>query len=197
MMTDFLKHGMRLGRSLSLAWWVGLALVGCGANDMADVKGFINDVKNRTKVEVDPLPEVKTVEPFVFSPEDLRDPFIADEKMQEPEEERIDTGIRPDTARPKEELESYELDALHMVGTVVQQGSLWALIKAGDGTIHRVRTGNYMGKNYGKIVNIKENQIELVEIVADSPGVWHERKAGLSLTETAAAVGGASSGVNK
>ena len=163
-----------------------VGLSACGDNDMANLKKDIDDIKARTKVEVDPLPEIKTVEPFVFVDEELRDPFVADEKMQEPEEERVETGIRPDTARPKEELESYELDSLHMVGTVVQQGALWGLIKASDGTIHRVRTGNYMGKNYGKIVNIKENMIELVEIVADNPGIWHERKAGLNLTETSA-----------
>jgi type IV pilus assembly protein PilP len=70
-----------------------------------------------------------------------------------------------------------------MVGTVNRQGSLWGLVKASDGTIHRVRVGNHMGKNFGKIVNIKEDLIELVEIIADSPGAWHERKATLDLAE--------------
>lgn len=150
---------------------------------MADLKGYIAEVKSRHKGVVEPLPEVKTVEPFVFNAEDLRDPFIPDEKSQEPEDEKVESGIRPDTARPKEELESYELDSLRMVGTVIQQGGLWGLVRANDGTIHRVRVGNYMGKNYGKIINIKENMIELVEIFSDSPGAWHERKASLDLAE--------------
>jgi type IV pilus assembly protein PilP len=163
----------------------GLAaiLAGCGTDDMSDLKNYVVEVKSRHKGAVDPLPEVKTVEPFVFSAEELRDPFVPDEKSQEPEEEKVESGIRPDTTRPKEELESYELDTLRMVGTVNQEGILWGLLKANDGTIHRVRAGNYIGKNYGKIVNIKENMIELVEIVSDSPGVWHERKAGLELAE--------------
>lgn len=132
---------------------------------------------------MDPLPEVKTVEPFLFSGADLRDPFVPDEKIQEPEDEKVESGIRPDTTRPKEELESYDLDSLRMVGTVNREGVLWGLIKANDSTIHRVRAGNYMGRNHGKIVNIKENSIELVEIVSDSPGSWHERKGGLELAE--------------
>ena len=157
---------------------------------MTDLKSYVVDVKSRNKGMVEPLPEVKTVEPFVLNPAELRDPFVPDEKSQEPEEERAESGgIRPDTTRPKEELESFELDTLRMVGTVNRDGVLWALLKASDGTIHRVRIGNYIGKNYGRIINIKENMIELVEIVPDGPGVWHERKAGLELAEA--------SGVNK
>ncbi|SMF94154.1 type IV pilus assembly protein PilP [Methylomagnum ishizawai] len=166
-----------------LPWILALGLVGCGGGDMADLKSYVAEVKGRHRGMVDPLPEVKTVEPFVFRPEDLRDPFIPDEKSQEPEEEKVESGIRPDTSRPREELESYELDSLRMVGTVIQQGGLWGLVRANDGTIHRVRVGNYMGKNYGKIINIKENMIELVEIFSDSPGAWHERKASLDLAE--------------
>lgn len=164
-------------------WLLALGLAGCGNDDMADLKAYVNEVKARHKGVVEPLPEVKTVEPFAFKSEDLRDPFIIDEKSQEPEEEKVESGIRPDTTRAREELESYELDSLRMVGTVNQQALLWGLVKANDGTIHRVRVGNYMGKNYGKIINIKENMIELVEIFADSPGAWRERKASLDLAE--------------
>jgi type IV pilus assembly protein PilP len=70
-----------------------------------------------------------------------------------------------------------------MVGTVRQGGVVWGLLKGADTTIHRVRVGNYLGKNYGKIVSINDNQVEIVEIVADSSGAWHERRAGLELTE--------------
>lgn len=158
-------------------------MAGCSSGDMSDLHKYVAEVKSRHKTAVEPLPEVKTVEPFVFIAADTRDPFVPDEKSQEPEEDRVESSIRPDTARPKEELESYDLDSLHMVGTVNRQGVLWGLIKANDSTIHRVRAGNYMGRNYGKIVNIKENGIELVEIVSDSPGIWRERKGGLELAE--------------
>ena len=70
-----------------------------------------------------------------------------------------------------------------MVGTINQQGHLWGLVKASDGTIHRVRVGNYIGRNYGKIIRIKDGQIEMLEIIPDSPGGWRERKAALELTE--------------
>ena len=70
-----------------------------------------------------------------------------------------------------------------MVGTINQEGQLWGLVRASDGTIHRVRVGNHMGRNYGKIIRIKESQIELLEIIPESTGGWRERKAALELTE--------------
>jgi len=92
-------------------------------------------------------------------------------------------GIRPNVTRRKEELEAYSLDTLRMVGTVLIENSKWALIKANDGTIHRVKKGNYMGRNYGEIIQILENRIELMEIVPDKPGSWREQQASLALTE--------------
>jgi type IV pilus assembly protein PilP len=70
-----------------------------------------------------------------------------------------------------------------MVGTVEVKKKLWGLIKADDGTIHRVQAGNYMGKNYGKILHITVDKIELMEIVPDKPGVWRELQSSLVLTE--------------
>ena len=158
-------------------------LTGCGREDFADLKSYVAEVKARQKGAIEPLPEIKTVEPFVFNADELRDPFIQAEKIEPQEEAKAEGGLRPDTARPKEELESYELDTLRMVGTVNLNGVLWGLVKASDGTIHRVRTGNYMGRNFGKIIRIKEDQIELLEIIPDGTGSWRERKASLELAE--------------
>jgi type IV pilus assembly protein PilP len=146
-------------------------LPGCSGDDMGDLKAYIAEVKSRRKGSIEPLPEVRVVEPFIFKSNQGRDPFEPDAVLQEPEEVRVETGIRPDTLRPREELEKFELDSLRMVGTVRQEGVMWALLNARDGTIHRVRVGNYLGRNYGKIVNILDNQIELVEIFADNSGV--------------------------
>lgn len=151
---------------------------------MSDLKAYVAEVKSRRKGSIQPLPEVRVVEPFLFRANQGRDPFEPDAVLQEPEEVRVETGIRPDTLRPREALENFELDALRMVGTVRQDGVAWALLNAKDGTIHRVRVGNYLGRNYGKIVNILDNQIELVEIYADSGGAWRERKAALGMVDT-------------
>jgi type IV pilus assembly protein PilP len=162
---------------------VASLLSGCMQEDMSDLQSYVADVKGRNKAPIEPLPEIKVVEPFVFRPNQVRDPFEPDEALQQPEEVRVETGIRPDTLRAREELESYELDTLRMVGTVRQEGVVWALVNAKEGTIHRVRVGNYIGKNYGKVVNIMDNKIELVEIFADSSGAWRERKASVTMAD--------------
>lgn len=166
-----------------LALTVAAGLTACADDDLADLHSYVADVKSRQKSAVEPLPEIKTVEPFIFKGEDLRNPFIRDEKTAPVEEAKAESGLRPDTTRPKEELESYELDSLRMTGTVYRDTVLWALVRANDGTIHKVRAGNYMGRNFGKILRIKEDQIELLEIISDTPGTWRERKASLDLAE--------------
>jgi len=184
-------HGLNQRFSNARPWWFNISWIlavmlgGCADDNYTDLQAYVAEVKARQKGTVEPLPEVKTVEPFVLTTEDLRDPFLTDIKEEEPEEEtsKLDSGIRPDSTRPREELEAYELDSLRMMGTVIQLGQTWGLVRAKDGTIHRVKVGNYMGKNYGKVINIKENQIELIEIISESPGTWRERKAALDLSE--------------
>ena len=161
-----------------------LFLTGCGSKDNSDLLNYIADVKARPKTQIEPLPAIKIVESFIFRPNGLRDPFKPIERIEQ--DEGIDvasgSGIKPDTSRRKEELEFYSLDSLRMVGTVKKDGT-WGLIKASDGTIHRVQVGNYMGKNYGKIIRIVEDKIELMEIVPDKPGTWREQQTSLALAE--------------
>lgn len=160
-------------------------MTACGGDDVSDLNRFIQEVKARPKGAIEPLPEKKIVESFVFKPDGLRDPFRPTEKSVN--ESGLDvsgaTGIRPDTTRRKEELEAFSLDSLRMMGTLTDQRGLWGLIKAKDGTVHSVQVGNHMGQNYGRIIRILEDRIELMEIVPDKPGTWREQQATLALVE--------------
>jgi type IV pilus assembly protein PilP len=174
----------RLNLLLSSMFFLVL-LAGCSDGDFSDLKQYIADVKARPKGTIESLPEIKPVEPFVFKPEGLRDPFKAISESQEAEESDIamGNGIKPDTSRRKEELEAFPLDSLRMVGTVTMKSNLWGLVKASDKTIYRVQVGNYMGKNYGKVIRILTDKIELMEIVPDKPGTWREQQTSLAITE--------------
>lgn len=161
-------------------------LTGCSNDDFSDLNQYILRVKAEPKGAIQPLPETKVVESFIFNPEGLRDPFkplVQPEQQDEVTDLSTGGGIKPDTTRRKEDLEAFPLDVLKMVGTVVMKSNLWGLVKADDGTIHRVQTGNYMGKNYGKIIHISTDKIELMEIVPDKPGSWREQQMSLALTE--------------
>ena len=178
-----------LGPNYSLFSAVTLAIAGltaCGSDDVTDLRKYIQEVKARPKGAIQPLPETKIVESFIFKPDGLRDPFRPVEvKLEESGVEFAGySGIRPDTERRKEELEAFSLDTLRMVGTLTDQRGLWGLVKTKDGTVHSVQVGNYMGQNYGKIVRILKDKIELREIVPDNkPGTWREQQATLALAE--------------
>jgi type IV pilus assembly protein PilP len=170
---------------LLLPLFLAVLLGGCGDNNFSDLQQYIVDVKAKPKDTIEPLPEVKPVESFVFKPEGLRDPFKSISESEEAEDTSVATGdgIKPDTSRRKEELEAFPLEDLRMVGTVTMKASLWGLVKASDKTIYRVQVGNYIGKNYGKIIRILTDKIELMEIVPDKPGAWREQQTSLALTE--------------
>lgn len=159
-------------------------LAGCVNEDDSDLLNYIAEVKARPKTQIEPLPAIKVVEPFIFRPDGLRDPFKPIETTEQYDSVGVTSGggIRPDTTRRKEELEFYTLDSLRMVGTVKKEG-IWGLIKASDGTIHRVRVGNHLGKDHGKIIRIVEDKIELMEIIPDKPGTWREQQTSLALAE--------------
>ena len=160
---------------------------GCVSNDISDLEQYIKEVKARAPIPIEPLPETKVVEPYIFDPEGLRDPFrpIDIDIGGGPGIEDFDGpggGVRPDFTRRQEELESYSLDTLRMVGTLTMEAGLWGLVKASDGTIHRVQVGNYMGKNHGMIIRILDDSLELMEIVPGNlKGTWREQQASLAL----------------
>ena len=121
--------------------------------------------------------------PFgAFAPGELPLPGETPAVEEEEPAARNDSGIRPDKLRRREELELFSLDTLRMVGTL-ERDERWALVKNKQGVIYRVKPGNYMGKNHGRITAIYDDRIELVEIVPDRAGGYIERPAQLAIGE--------------
>lgn len=87
--------------------------------------------------------------------------------------------IAIDTNRVREPLESYELSSLRYHGSISDDVRLVALIMSPDGIIHRVITGQYLGKNHGKITHIDSRTIHLIEAVADTQGGYYRRDANI------------------
>ena len=155
-------------------------LSGCGDSGISDLEQFVQEVKARKPAPIKPLPEIKQIETFTYVPGDRRSPF----QRELPEEMAgAGSGVTPDKARRKEELEEFPLDSLRMVGTLNLNGTIWGLIRNKEGTIYRVKVGNYMGQNNGQITRISEDQIELTEIIPDHKGGYRERQATVALSE--------------
>lgn len=172
--------------SLSQLLLVGVAiggLAGCGNSRLSDLEAYVRQVQARAPEPIDPLPEIPQISTFVFEPGDRRDPFVADTKTHEVIDVPQGDSLAPDPLRRKEELEGYALDSLRMVGTLEQNETTWGLIRTQDGTLHRVRVGNYLGLNNGQITSIKDDAIQLTEVISEAPGEWRERQATVSLTQ--------------
>lgn len=163
---------------------VAVLVSGCGRDNMADLREFVAQEKAKPRGAIEPLPEIKPYETFAYDASGLRDPF---EPMDFGQSNLAGagggTGVAPDMNRPKEALEGYPLDSLRMVGILQRNGVTEALIKTQDGTVHRVKTGNYMGQNNGKITRVTEDKVELTEIISDGAGGWLERPASVALSE--------------
>lgn len=157
-----------------------LLLTGCGRG-MGDLQQWVAQEKAKSGARLDTPPDIKHFETFEYVPDDRRDPFAPgfDE-----EETSADSGPRPDENRPREPLEMYTLDGLSMVGTLGLEETMEALVKDPDGVIHRVRGGDYLGQNYGRITAISEDRIELAELVPNGAGGWMERQAKIALADS-------------
>lgn len=161
-----------------------MLLAGCD-NSQQELSQWMAQVRATTKVSVAPIAEPKKYVPYGYRLKDNLDPFntekvtVAQAKLQA----RNASGLTPDLNRRREPLESFPLDALSMVGTLMQNKQVYGLVKA-DKTLNRVSTGQYLGQNYGKITSITETEITLKEIVQDAAGEWVEQISKLQLQET-------------
>ena len=151
-------------------------LVACSSADN-DLARFIEDTKKEPGGRVEPLPEVKPYETFVYSAGTMRSPF------QPGGAGGPGSGLRPDSKRNREFLEQFSLDTLKMVGTLKLSGQMFGLVQTKDGLVHRVVPGNYMGQADGKITDITPSKISVIEIVPDGLGGYMERRASLGLNE--------------
>ncbi len=180
-----LRFSVMLSRVVGqfLVFVLVLVCYGCslgGSHD--DLRAFITEVKGRPQGAIEPLPPLRTYDAYIYNVTAMRSPFNQpEEAIDRPEPG--DPKIAPDFRREKEYLESFNLDSLEMVGTLQQDGAFWALIKDAEGAINRATTGEYMGKDHGKIVAATATQIDLIEIVSDGLGGWLQRPRTLKLSE--------------
>jgi type IV pilus assembly protein PilP len=160
-----------------------LALAGCGSEQHSDLREFVKNSDSMPRGRIPPLPEVKPYEPFEYAAYDLIDPFVP-RKIEPPKPTSLPGGIKPpDPTRRKGPLEAFPLENLKMVGTLQQKKAVYALIKTPDNNLHRVKTGDYIGQNFGRVTDINESALKLKELVQDSGNEWKEEERTLLLQE--------------
>lgn len=156
-------------------------LFSCVKQDpLTDLKAFVQEQDARPKGKIPPPPEFAAPEFVSYTASSLRSPFEVPRPVELVAEERSapKSNVQPDFGRVREYLETFRIENLYMVGTLYgldDEEVLWALVKDGQGEVHKVRVGNYLGRNFGRIVEISETQIDLIEIVPSGKENWVER----------------------
>lgn len=161
-----------------------LAVTGCGGEQHQDLKQWMQESTRDLKGKVPPLPEIKPFPVVAYEAGDLIDPFNP-RKIEPERRQKSAGGLQPDMNRRREPLESYPLETLRMVGTLMQGKKVHALVQA-DKTLHQVRVGNYLGQNFGVVTSISEAEVSLKELIQDASGDWVERASTLQLQEKGA-----------
>ena len=160
-----------------------LVLTACSSEQHSDLRQFVKESDNMPRGRIEPLPEVKPYEPFEYAAFDLMDPFVSREipttkpPRPDPKDPRLDPNRR------KGPLEAFPLENLKMVGTLQQKKDVFALIKTPDNNLYRVKSGDFIGQNFGRITDINESAVKLKELIQDSGNEWKEEERTLLLQE--------------
>jgi type IV pilus assembly protein PilP len=158
-----------------------IILQGCVQPDpLTDLKAFVQEQDSKPKGTIPPPPEIIAPEFVSYTASGRRSPFEITRPVELVQEEAAapKSNVKPDFTRVKEYLETFRIENIAMVGTIFgynEDEVLWALIRDGQGEVHRVKTGNFLGRNFGRIIEVTETQIDLIEIVPSGNENWVER----------------------
>lgn len=171
---------------------IGVMLVSAGLSacesDREDLQRWMAEQRAQVKPSVPRITEPKKFTPQTYTEASSFEPFnmlkLTQALRRESNQPSTSELIAPELARRKEALEAFPLDSMAMVGSMNRNGQPVALVRV-DKLLYKVRVGEYLGLNYGRITRINETEVALREIVQDAAGEWIERVATLQLQESA------------
>ncbi|MGJ7529397.1 pilus assembly protein PilP [Variovorax sp. GB1P17] len=177
-------------KAVAKVLWLTLATLGLSACDSGqeDLQRWMVEQRAEVKPSVPPITEPKKFTPQTYTEASSFEPFnmlkLTQALRRESNQPSTSELIAPELARRKESLEAFPLDTMAMVGSMNRNGQPVALVRV-DKLLYKVRVGEYLGLNYGRITRINETEVALREIVQDAAGEWIERVATLQLQESA------------
>ncbi len=158
--------------------WLG----GCSNDDaLRDMREFIQAVEQQPAPPRPTPVAVQTYQSFAYAAADLRSPFAPSTlvpDMAVPAGRK--TAVKPPEHHVKQHLETFLLADLALVGILSKDRVTVALIEDGEGRVHKVQPGDYLGNQWGQVAGINDTSIVIREIVADGKGGWFEKHSRLA-----------------
>ena len=173
---------------MSVKYRCGLAgalalLAGCdNPPDIESLEQELQALRGATGVPAPSMPTRVQHPAFAYDATALRSPFQGQPGDEGARWQVSDTDHSAEGERSKSRLESIALEQFEMVGTIANASGSFALLR-GAGGVHRLKVGDYLGRNDGRIVAINATQVDVVEIVPDGEGAWLERPRTIPLKE--------------
>lgn len=169
-------------------------LTGCLDSRQAKTQSKILQADKAANIKVKDykanIREIKPYDPYRYDSQ-INDPFQIKEFLIEDEGNVVVSSTNeplcePPTCVPpipheKNFLENYSLDELAFVGTLSRDGKI-GLVQTPDLGVMRVVKGDYIGRNNGRVLAIKETAIVLQEKIYKS-GIWEDKKTVLMINK--------------
>ncbi|HEX5393157.1 MAG TPA: pilus assembly protein PilP [Rhodocyclaceae bacterium] len=174
-----MTHG-NAGKLLLLASLFVLA--GCGSDEPQDVREWMAEQTKDLKAQIPDLPQIKSLPPIVYEPGDAVQPFAGDKLFAE-EAKAAQEGRNGGPKQVNADaypLARVPLESIRLLGTMIVGKETIAIVQSDRDASRKVRIGDYIGQNNGRIVAIKmatqdDGEIVIKEKVLDK-GVWVERE---------------------
>ena len=168
-------------RKAYLPLLLSVLLAACGSDEHSDIKEWMAEESKGIKSNVQTPPPLVTPPIVSYAAKDLEAPFSAD-KVKTREAGGPSDRLGPAAGRVPEYLEGFPLEAMRLIGTVNYGGMMYAIIQTPEKPKH-VTVGNFIGPNYGKIVEITKTQMRISETVRDANDLWVQREKILYLQQ--------------
>ncbi len=159
---------MRMPFLTSLLLLVCLTLSGCGEDapqkKQPAVKKSKAKVAAKKQAPQEKAPELEKVEPkYVYEAAGRRDPFLPLMQIRKPVSE---------SGQPLTPLQKFDLGQFRLIGVIVGRNEPMAMVMAPGGKAYVLKRGIKIGKNAGRVTDIREDAVVVEERFYDFAGQY-------------------------
>jgi type IV pilus assembly protein PilP len=125
------------------------------------------------------VPSLIDQKPEYYEADGKIDPFLPliQEKIEEPQPAAADDSLQ----RILTPLEKIELSQIRLVAVIIMEKKRIAMVEEATGKGYEITMGTFIGRNQGKVTEIKDSSIVVTELVKDFKGKLKEQTQEIKL----------------
>lgn len=179
--TIILRYPLRACAAVVPGIALTLGLSGCNQPDeKVAISNWLDLTRRNTPIVFIHLPEPEQFVPHPYEPADELDPFNRLRVQPAVLVVAPSISMAAELKRQRSALEAFPLDRIVMVGLISKAGMNYALLQV-EQLIYRVKAGDYLGPDLGRIEHITSAGIDLRESIVGTDGQWIARKTHLAM----------------